>query len=156
MNNVQIPISILKNISSTRPSGYVEDVISHSLKDNKDADGNLVSIELSHETYEYLKTKYRKDHHSVYIGVGTQLKKLLAKIGIKPNSTCLCNEYAKIMDTNGILWCENNKDTILSWLEHEAKKRHIPFIKYIAELILQRAINNAKYQNEMGKLNNNV
>lgn len=135
---------MLKNTAQYRPEGYLEDVISYSSVINRNDNNEIISIELTDENYEILKNKYRDNYQTSYNGVGTQLKKILAKIGIKTTATCSCNKYAAIMDKNGIEWCENNIDTILSWLEDEAKKRHMPFIKYAAQLVVKRAISNAK------------
>ena len=86
---------------------------------------------------------------TVQKGVGTELKKLLSKIGIKATPNCLCNERAAIMDTNGIEWCENNIDTIVEWLKEEATKRKLPFIDMAGRILVKKAISNAK------KLQNN-
>jgi hypothetical protein len=77
-------------------------------------------------------------------GAGTELKKLLNKIGIKASPTCSCNKRAISMDKNGIQWCEDNIDTIVGWLKEEATKRKLPFIEYAAKMLIKRAINNAK------------
>jgi hypothetical protein len=52
-------------------------------------------------------------------GTGTELKKILTKIGIKATPNCSCNTRAKIMDEKGADWCENNIDTIVGWLREE-------------------------------------
>jgi hypothetical protein len=77
-------------------------------------------------------------------GAGTELKKLLGKIGIKSSPTCSCNKRAALMDANGTEWCENNIDTIVGWLKEEATKRKLPFVEYAAKLIIKRAVSNAK------------
>lgn len=82
-----------------------------------------------------------------YDRVGTELKKLLSKIGIKADSGCKCSDRAKHMDymeQREPGWCERNIDTIVGWLEEEAKKRKLPFIKTIAKMIVKRAIKNSK------------
>jgi hypothetical protein len=77
-------------------------------------------------------------------GAGTELKKLLGKIGIKSSPTCSCNKRATLMDTNGIEWCENNIDTIVGWLKEEATKRKLPFIDMAGKILVKKAISNAK------------
>lgn len=77
-------------------------------------------------------------------GPGTQLKKLLSKIGIKASPNCSCNKRAALMDTNGIEWCENNIDTIVGWLKEEANKRKLPFIDIAGRILVKKAISNAK------------
>ena len=76
--------------------------------------------------------------------MGTELKKLLSKIGIKATPNCSCNKRAILMDTNGIEWCENNIDTIVEWLKEEATKRKLPFIDMAGRLLVKQAIKNAK------------
>ena len=56
-------------------------------------------------------------------GPGTELKKLLATIGITAAPTCSCNARAKRMDANGIEWCEEHLDEIVGWLREEHAKR---------------------------------
>jgi hypothetical protein len=77
-------------------------------------------------------------------GVGTELKKLLAKIGIKPTPHCSCNARAKHMDIQGIKWCEENIPTIVGWLEEEATKRKLPFIYAQGWVLVKAAIRKAK------------
>lgn len=77
-------------------------------------------------------------------GPGTELKKLLGKIGIKSSPTCSCNKRAKTMDENGIEWCEQNVETICDWLQEEATKRKLPFIRMAGKAIVHLAIRRAK------------
>lgn len=56
-------------------------------------------------------------------GVGSALKSILAKKGIKSNEGCQCNSRAKEMDANGLEWCEKNKEKIVGWLMEEAGQR---------------------------------
>lgn len=77
-------------------------------------------------------------------GVGTELKKLLSKIGINATPNCSCNKRALFMDKNGIEWCENNIDTIVGWLREEATKRKLPFIDMAGRILVRKAIRNAK------------
>lgn len=81
-------------------------------------------------------------------GVGTALKGLLNKIGIKATPNCSCNKRAKIMDQNGIEWCENNIDIILGWLKEEAVKRKLPFLEIGAKILIKKAISDAKKNNK--------
>jgi len=78
---------------------------------------------------------------------GTELKRMLSKMGFKTNHTgCKCNDHAKKMDYLEQAhpgWCEDNIDTICGWLEVEAKKRRLPFIKTAAVFLIKRAIKKA-------------
>lgn len=77
-------------------------------------------------------------------GVGTQLKQLLARFGIRSTASCSCNEKARRMDKAGIDWCEANTDTIVGWLREEAAKRQLPFVDMAGRLLVKRAIRNAR------------
>lgn len=58
-------------------------------------------------------------------GPGTELKKILAKLHIKPGG-CGCNRRAAEMDRRGSDWCRENIDKIAGWLLTEANKRKLP------------------------------
>lgn len=77
-------------------------------------------------------------------GAGTELKKLLAKIGINATPTCSCNKRAQIMDEKGVQWCKDNIDTIVGWLREEAEKRKLPFVDVAGKLLVRRAISLAE------------
>ena len=77
-------------------------------------------------------------------GPGTQLKKFLAKVGIKSTENCSCNARAKLMNERGIEWCEQNVNEIVGWLKEEAGKRKLPFLSMPAKIVVQRAIKIAK------------
>ncbi len=79
-------------------------------------------------------------------GPGTELKKLLAKIGIVPSANCSCNAKAREMNQKGAEWCEQNIETIIGWLrdEHQLQKVKLPFIEVGVKLLIKRAIRNAR------------
>ena len=77
-------------------------------------------------------------------GPGTELKKLLKKIGITASPDCSCNARARLMDERGIEWCEANIDEIVGWLREEATKRGLPFVDMAGRMLVKRAIKNAK------------
>ena len=77
-------------------------------------------------------------------GPGTELKKLLSKIGITSSPTCSCNARAKTMDEKGISWCEENVETICDWLQEEATKRKLPFVRLAGKALIHMAIRRAK------------
>lgn len=99
--------------------------------------GDIWLIDASHPNYP----KYHKTGK-----VGTELKKLLSKIGIVAKPNCSCNGRAALMDQQGIEWCENNIDTIVGWLKEEANNRKLPFIDSIGKLLVRKAISNVKKQ----------
>lgn len=77
-------------------------------------------------------------------GPGTELKKLLGKIGIKASENCSCNARAVTMDWHGIEWCETNADKISGWLKEEATKRGLPYMDFAGKAIINMAIKKAK------------
>lgn len=77
-------------------------------------------------------------------GPGTELKKLLSIIRIKPSPSCSCNKKAELMDEWGPEVCEKQIDLIVSWLRDEAKIRRLPFVESLAKLLVKRAIKNAR------------
>ena len=81
-------------------------------------------------------------------GAGTELRKMLGSIGIHPRGEkCKCNEHAREMDRYGPDWCEANIETILDWLEGEAKSRPLVgflFSRYLARKVVIEAIARAR------------
>jgi len=77
-------------------------------------------------------------------GPGTELKKLLASVGITSTPDCACNARAAEMDRNGSDWCAENESTIVGWLREQAEARGLPFIEVAARLLIRRAIRNAR------------
>ena len=72
-------------------------------------------------------------------GPGTELKKLLKKVGITASPDCSCNARARLMDERGIEWCEQNVDEIVGWLREEATKRGLPFVDMAGRMLVKRA-----------------
>jgi peroxiredoxin len=77
-------------------------------------------------------------------GPGTELKKMLAKMGIPVTADCPCNERAATMDRNGWAWCQQNLETIVGWMREEAAKRGTIFIEFGARFLVKRAIARAR------------
>lgn len=76
-------------------------------------------------------------------GPGTELKRLLAKVGIVATHDCPCNEHAREMNRRGAEWCIENIDTIVGWLSEEAQRRKMPFVAAAARWLVKMAIRNA-------------
>lgn len=76
-------------------------------------------------------------------GPGTELKKLLSKIGIKSSPSCSCNKRAAEMDRQGVAWCEQNVETICDWLQEESTKRKLPFVRLAGKALIYMAIRRA-------------
>jgi hypothetical protein len=77
-------------------------------------------------------------------GPGTELKKLLAKVGITATPDCACNAKAREMDARGCDWVEENEATVVGWLREEAAKRRLPFFDAAGRVLVRRAIANAR------------
>jgi len=77
-------------------------------------------------------------------GPGTELKGLLKLIGITSSPNCSCNARAKQMDEWGADECERRMPEILAWLEQEATRRGLPFVRFAAEQAVKLAIRRAR------------
>lgn len=80
-------------------------------------------------------------------GPGTELKALLQKIGITASPDCQCSQRARHMDEMEAKepgWCENNLEMICDWLQEEAGKRKLPFVRMAGRILVRQAIRNAR------------
>lgn len=80
-------------------------------------------------------------------GPGTELKKLLSKIGITATPNCSCNARARRMDEEESRhpgWCEAHLEEIVGWLREEATNRGLPFLDMAGRVLVRRAIRNAR------------
>lgn len=81
-------------------------------------------------------------------GPGSELRKMLGSIGIHPRGEkCRCNEHSREMDRLGAEWCEENLESIIDWLEGEAKSRPLMgflFSRYLARKVVLEAIERAR------------
>lgn len=98
------------------------------------------------DVWAKLRQKYSPKTVSMSIraGVGTELKKLLAKLRLNPKPGCKCNQRILLMNQWGPDKCEENIDTIVGWLRDEAERAELPFSAIGAKLIIKRAIHNAR------------
>lgn len=55
-------------------------------------------------------------------GPGTELKKILASVGIEPSPSCDCNGKALQMDLWGVAGCRENRDAVVGWIRDNAEK----------------------------------
>jgi len=77
-------------------------------------------------------------------GPGTELHRLLKRLGIHETPDCPCMAHMNTMDSRGAEWCEEHIDTIIGWLKREAKRRKLPFVPVVAKLVVNLAIRRAK------------
>ena len=92
----------------------------------------------------YLQNQFPKTLESDPDGPGAILSGMISAMGIKSTPNCSCKRHALEMNTNGPDWCEENLGTILDWLNEEAQKRNLPFVRTVAKLMVQRAINKSR------------
>jgi len=71
---------------------------------------------------------------------GTELKRLLAKLGIEAEAGCQCNAMAKRMDAGGPEWCLEHVDEILKVMRKEASWRGLPFSDHGARFLIRFAV----------------
>ena len=140
-----LSLASLQRTSKNRPPGYLDDVLSHGT-----VEGDKVT--LSDDAYAELVAKYRGAQPATApqppsSGPGTELKALLKKVGIVASPGCSCNKRAQLMDENEAKdpgWCEKNLETICDWLQEEATKRKLPFVRMAAKILVRQAIRNAR------------
>lgn len=120
-----------------RPAGYVEEMLAAGA-----VEGDYVSI--PDETYDALVLKYAGCLRPC--GPGCQLKRLLAKAGLKGAPGCQCEARAAIMDDWGPGECSKPErmSEILGWLKEEADRRELPFIEIAARTTVKLAIRFAR------------
>ena len=145
---ITLSLTSLTNTAQKRPPGYLQDVLSRA-----EVDGDKVA--LTSEQYQLLVAKYRPAVTPRSIkerpvppphGPGTELKKLLSKVGITTKPGCACNKRARVMDEKGCDWCAANLSTITAWLkeEHTRQKIMLPFSETAVSLLVRYAIRRAR------------
>jgi hypothetical protein len=114
-------------------------------------DGEQITVDENHPSYPSKKkdgfipqTKQRNIESNNVNKPGTELKKLLKKIGIKASPNCSCNKRAALMDQWGPDECEKRIDEIVGWLREEANKRNLPFIDMAGRILVKKAIKNSR------------
>lgn len=121
-------------------------------------DGDEWTIDTDHQAYPAKpKPGYEPPHEpsppASTHGPGTELKKLLARVGIAAAPDCSCNARARLMDENEARepgWCAANVETVVGWLREEATKRGLPFLDVAGRMLVRRAIANARRAIESG------
>lgn len=83
--------------------------------------------------------------------VGTELKRLLGRIGITAVDGCKCNARAKTLDIWGADKTEERIDEVVGWLREEATRRRLPFFDAVGRLLVRRAIASARRKSALTK-----
>ena len=153
---IPVPLFLIRQAATSAPAGYLDDCMAAGTVSE---DGLM--IRFPPDKFVGLLARYQSIFAPVLVpqppaapvqsvppphaaGPGTELKKLLAVVGIKATATCSCNKRARIMDEKGPDWCAQNEDEILGWLREEATKRKLPFVDLAGRLLIRRAIRNAR------------
>lgn len=153
----KIPLRLIYDAAARRPDGYVADVLSFATIDGDTAVFSTADYEMLANKYSPKKHARRREQRKntspprqpqpTAPKPGSELKLLLSKVGILANPGCSCNSRARVMDDMEAKepgWCERNIETVCDWLQEEASKRKLPFIRAAAKLLVRRAIANAK------------
>ena len=79
-------------------------------------------------------------------GPGTELSRLLKRLGINPTPTCQCRAKAEQMDLWGPDECERPEriDEVVKVMREEATARGLPFLDAAGRMLVRRAIRNAR------------
>ncbi len=131
-------LSELQELSARRPDGFYDEVVSRGRIETAEV------LVLDDDVYREFQQKFAPPHPALEKGAGTELKKLLAKFGLKPDKNCKCAQHIREMNANGIDWCNQNISTIIGWLKEEAARANLPFFETGAKTLVKRAISNAK------------
>jgi hypothetical protein len=111
-------------------------------------DGDTITVDETHPAFPRTpKPGFVPQPPAPTHGPGTELKKLLKKVGITASPNCSCNARAKRMDIEEARepgWCEAHLDEIVGWLREEATKRSLPFLDVAGRVLVRRAISNAR------------
>lgn len=75
-------------------------------------------------------------------GIGSHLKIILRRLGIKGGSSCNCSKNARNLNGWDADAAEARTHEIVGMLQNEAKARGFPFSYSVARLIVRRAISN--------------
>ena len=79
-------------------------------------------------------------------GPGTELSRLLKRVGISPTPTCQCRAKQQEMDAWG---CDEASkperiDEVVAVMRAEAEARGLPFLDVAGRMLVRRAISNAR------------
>jgi hypothetical protein len=106
-------------------------------------DGDTVTVDTDHPSYPRV-ARLPEPPVLPAGGPGSELKKLLGRIGIRSSPSCKCNARAREMDARGVQWTADNLETVVGWLREESQRRKLPFLAPAARLLVKAAIRNAR------------
>jgi hypothetical protein len=100
-------------------------------------DGASVTVDIEHPTYPHFPKAVTAS--AVSGGPGTELKALLATIGIHASPTCGCNKMATQMDQWGEASLDHMEE-IVDVMEQTAKDRSLPFLRIVGRKLVKMAV----------------
>ena len=108
-------------------------------------DGDEWTIDVEHPAYPRVSRLPEPPALPAH-GPGTELSKLLKRIGINPTPTCQCRAMSQKMDQWGPDECERPEriDEVVKVMREEATARGLPFIDIAGRMLVRRAIANAR------------
>lgn len=109
----------------------------------QDGENKLKTI-LGENPDKFLRSLFPKTIEENPNGPGAILSGMIKKLGIIMTQGCSCRKHAIEMNEKGNDWCEQNIDTIVSWLREEANKRKLPFLDSVGKLMVNRAIKKSR------------
>jgi len=110
-------------------------------------DGDEWTIDIDHPAFPRVaKAGYEPPQPPPTHGPGTELSKLLKRLGIEPTPTCACRAKAAEMDAWGCDECEKPERIaeVVAVMRAEAEARGLPFLDVAGRLLVKRAIRNAR------------
>lgn len=110
--------------------------------------GEFVDVDHTHADFHAIAFRLPRPSRpaaKVQAGPGTELKKLLARVGISADEPgCQCKSRAAFMDRQGCEWVAGNVDTVVGWLREEAQRRGLPFIDVAGKMLVREALRRAR------------
>jgi len=107
-------------------------------------DGDQITVDETHPAYP------RTPKPAPTSGPGTELKALLAAIGIVASPTCKCNKMARQMDQWGPDESLAHMEEIVDVMEETAKARKLPFLRAGARQMVRLACWKARRKARQG------
>jgi hypothetical protein len=108
-------------------------------------DGDEWTIDVEHPAYPRV-SRLPEPPAPPTSGPGTELSRLLKRIGIEPTPTCACRAKAQQMDAWGCDECSKPEriEEVVKVMREEAAARGLPFFDVAGRLLVRRAISNAR------------
>lgn len=128
---IHVRLDVLRDVAEKR--GYAWAEVQACIVEH-DVQPGICKVDPDHSAYP----------HRRHGGPGTELKKALGMLGIHPTKNCSCNSRMAYMDDQGVEWVEANIETVVDWLQQEARKRRLPFFRAVGRMLVNRAIKRSR------------